>query len=82
MLKRTLRNGVSVLGCDAHTRLYACSVLEKEKVEEERTQLHVGERVGVACRELEHPDSACVAEIQPGFSGDRRSLRCLKCMDE
>ncbi len=54
----------------------------EEGGEEERTQLHVRERVGVACRKLEHPDSACVAEIQPRSSGDRRSLRCPKCMDE
>lgn len=30
----------------------------KSVEEEERTQLHVVERVGVACRKLEHPESA------------------------
>lgn len=57
---KALRDGVA-FGAVTHTRLYACSVLKN--VEEERTQLHVMERVGVACRKLEHPDSACAAEI-------------------
>lgn len=35
-----------------------------EDVEEEQTQLHAMEQVGVACRKVEHPDSACVADIQ------------------
>lgn len=34
-----------------------CSALKDVEI------LHVMERVGVACRKLEHPDSACVAEI-------------------
>lgn len=35
-----------------------------EDVEEEQTQLHAMEQVGVACGKVEHPDSACVADIQ------------------
>lgn len=33
-----------------------------KNVEEERSQLHVIERVGVACRKLEHPESGCKAD--------------------
>ncbi len=54
-----LRNGV-MFWVVTHTLLYASSAWKNV---EERTQLHVIEGVGVACRKLEHPDSACTAEI-------------------